>query len=124
MKKLFGLLLLTAFALAAGELDGKWSGKFDITHSDGETKADSAYMNLKLDGTKVTGTAGPDETKQWTIKNGKLEEGKLTFQVDTEGGGSIAFELVFDGDTIRGSATGTGDGGEKMSAKVDLKRVS
>jgi hypothetical protein len=110
MKKLFGLLLLTAFALAAGELDGKWSGKFDITHSDGDTK--------------VTGTAGPDETKQWTIKNGKLEEGKLTFQVDTEGGGSIAFELVFDGDTIRGSATGTGDGGEKMSAKVDLKRVS
>jgi hypothetical protein len=77
-----------------------------------------------LDGTTVTGTAGPDETKQWTIKNGKLEEGKLTFQVDTEGGGSIAFELVFDGDTIRGSATGTGDGGEKMSAKVDLKRVS
>ena len=50
MKKLFGLLLLTAFALAAGELDGKWSGKFDITHSDRDTKADSAYMNLKLDG--------------------------------------------------------------------------
>jgi hypothetical protein len=124
MKKLFGLLLLTAFALAAGELNGKWSGKFDITNSNGETKADGAYMDLKLEGTKVTGTAGPDESKQWAIKNGKLEEGKLTFQVDTEGGGSIAFELVFDGDTIRGSATGTGDGGEKMSAKVDLKRVS
>jgi hypothetical protein len=124
MKKLFGLLLLTAFALAAGELGGKWSGKFDITNSNGETKADSAYMDLKLDGTKVTGTAGPDESKQWAIKNGKLEEGKLTFQVDTEDGGSIAFDLVFDGDAIRGSAAGTGNGGEKMSAKLDLKRVS
>jgi hypothetical protein len=65
MKKLFGLLLLTAFALAAGELGGKWSGKFDITRSDGETKADSAYMDLKLDGTKVTGTAGLSRTANW-----------------------------------------------------------
>src|ERR1700683_1567420 len=90
MKKLFGLLLLTALALAAGELNGKWSGKFDITNSNGETKADSAYMDLKLEGTKVTGTAGPDESKQWAVKNGKLEGGKLPFNVDTEDGGSIA----------------------------------
>jgi len=41
-----------------------------------------------------------------------------------EDGGTIAFDLVFDGDTIRGNANGTGNGGEKMSAKVDLKRVS
>ena len=63
-------------------------------------------MDLKLDGTKVTGTAGPDESKQWA------------------NGGSLTFDLVFDGDPIRGSAAGTGNGGEKMSAKVDLKRVS
>ena len=124
MKKLFGLLLLTTFALAAAELNGKWSGKFDITNANGETKADSAYMNLKLEGAKVTGTAGPDESKQWAVKNGKLEGGKLTFDVDTEDGGSIGFDLVFDGETIRGAANGTGSGGEKMSAKVDLKRVS
>jgi hypothetical protein len=31
---------------------------------------------------------------------------------------------VFDGDAIRGSAAGTGNGGEKMSAKVDLKRMN
>jgi hypothetical protein len=124
MKKLFGLLLLTAFALAAGELNGKWSGKFDITNADGGTKADSVYMDLKLDGTKVTGTAGPDESKQWAVKNGKLDGGKLTFEVDPADGPSIAFDLVFDGDTIRGSASGTGDGGEKLSAKLDLKRVS
>jgi len=124
MKKLSGLLLLSSFALAAGDLTGKWSGRFDITNSDGETKADSAFMNLKVEGKTVTGTAGPDENKQWAIKKGKLEEGKLTFTVDTEDGGSIEFALVFDGDAIRGNAAGTGNGGERMSAKLDLKRVN
>jgi hypothetical protein len=124
MKKLFSLLLLSSFALAAAELTGKWSGKFDITNSDREAKADSAFMNLKLEGKTITGTAGPNESKQWTIKDGKLEEGKLTFKVDMEDGGSIEFVLVYDGDAIRGDAAGTGNGGEKMSAKVDLKRVN
>ncbi|MGA3185527.1 MAG: hypothetical protein ABSF22_00325 [Bryobacteraceae bacterium] len=124
MKKLFGLLLLTVFALTAGELTGKWTGKFDMTTSDGEDRSGSAYMGLKLDGTTVTGTAGPDESKQWPIKNGKLADHKLTFTVETDEGGLIDFDLVFDGDTIRGNANGTGNGGEKMSAKLDLKRVN
>ena len=124
MKKLICTLLLTAFALTAGELTGNWAGKFDITTSSGETKADSAYMKLQAQGANVTGTAGPNDGEQWPIKNGKLEDGKLTFEVPMEDGGVIAFELVFDGETIRGNAQGTGNGGEKMSAKVDLKRVS
>ena len=127
MKTLICLLLLTGLTLIAGELTGKWSGKFDITTADGETKPDSAVMNLKVDGTNVTGTAGPNEDQQWTIKNGKLEAGKLTFEVvpESENGADslIVFDLVFDGETIRGNATGH-DGDNKLSAKVDLKRVS
>ncbi len=124
MKKLILIVLLAAFALTAGDLTGKWSGSFDITNADGETKADSAYMDLKLHETKVEGTAGPNEEKQWAIRNGKLEGGRLTFEIVTDDGGLLTFDLVFDGDTIRGNATGTGSGGEKMSAKVNLKRVS
>jgi hypothetical protein len=127
MKTLICLLLLTGLTLSAGELTGKWSGKFDITTADGETKPDSAVMNLKVDGTNVTGTAGPNEDQQWTIKNGKLEAGKLTFEVvpESENGADslIVFDLVFDGETIRGTATGH-DGDNKLSAKLDLKRVS
>jgi hypothetical protein len=37
--------------------------------------------------------------------------------------GLIVFELVFDGDAIRGSASGN-DGENKMTAKVDLKRTT
>jgi hypothetical protein len=124
MKTLFSILLLTAMTLTAGELTGKWQGKFDITNSAGETSPDEAYMDLKVSGTAVTGTAGPNEGHQWTIKNGKLEDGKLTFEVAMDEGGVIAFDLTFDGETVRGTATGTGKDGEKMSAKVDLKRAS
>jgi hypothetical protein len=126
MKTLICLLLLTGLTLSAGELTGKWSGKFDITNASGETKPDSVYMILKVDGAAVTGTAGPNEDQQWTIKNGKLEAGKLTFEVVPEGAahGSIVFDLLVDGDTIRGTAAGTGDDGEKMSAKVEVKRAS
>lgn len=121
MKTLICFLLLTGLTLSAGELTGKWSGKFDITTSDGDTKSDEAYMDLKVDGTKVTGTVGPNVDPQFTIRNGKLEAGKLTFEalmVDP-----VAFDLVFDGETIRGSATGTAGDGEKMTAKVELKRA-
>lgn len=49
---------------------------------------------------------------------------KLTFEVTMEDGGVLAFALTFDGSSIQGTCTGTGNGGEKMSAKVSLKRVS
>jgi hypothetical protein len=127
MKTLICLLLLTGLTLTAGELTGKWSGKFDITTAEGENKPDSAIMNLKVDGTKVIGTVGPSDDQQWTIKNGKLEAGKLTFEVVPESDGGddslIVFDLVFDGDTIRGTASGH-DGDKKLSAKVDLKRAT
>ncbi len=127
MKTLICLLLLTGLTLSAAELTGKWTGKFDITTSDGEEKPDTAVMNLKLDGTTVTGTAGPNDDQQWAIHNGKLEKGKLTFEVLLEGNGGdngkLVFDLVFDGETIKGSAAGTCPDGDKLSAMVELKRL-
>ena len=124
MRTLLLCALFSAFALHAAELTGKWSGSFDITNSDGETKADTAYMDLKEAAGTVTGTAGPDSEKQWSLRKGKLDGQKLTFEVAMEDGGILAFELTFDGTSILGTCTGTGNGGEKLSAKVNLKRVS
>ena len=124
MRKLLLCALLSAFALHAAELSGKWSGSFDITNEQGETKADTAYVDLKESGGSVTGTAGPNSEKQWPLRKGKLDGQKLTFEVEMEDGGVLVFELTFDGTSIQGSCTGTGNGGEKMSAKLNLKRVS
>ena len=75
------------------------------------------------DGT-VAGTAGPNSEKQWAIRNGKLNGRKLTFEVQTDDGGVLMFDLTFDGESIQGACDGTGNGGEKMSAKVNLKRTN
>jgi hypothetical protein len=124
MTRLVCWLLVSALALTAADLSGKWSGSFDITSESGDTKADNAYMDLKETGGVVTGTAGPNAEQQWPLRSGKLDGQKLTFEVRTDDGGVLVFELSFDGDTIRGSCTGTGNGGEKLSAKVNLKRAT
>ena len=124
MRKLICSLLLSALTLGAAELTGKWSGSFDITNSNGETKADTAYMDLKEHAGEVTGTAGPNMEKQWSLRKGKLDGQKLTFEVPTDDGGLLVFDLTFDGEAVQGSCTGNGSGGEKMSAKLRLKRAS
>jgi hypothetical protein len=124
MRTLLCGLLLSALALSGAEITGKWSGSFDITNSDGATEADTAYMSLKQNGAEVTGTAGPSADKQWTIQKGKLDGQKLTFEVLMEDGGTLVFDLTFDGSSIEGNVKGTGSGGEQMSAKTKLKRTT
>ena len=122
MKSIFCFLLMCAFTLTASDLTGKWAGSFDVTNAGGQ-KAETAFMNLKLSGNTVTGTAGPNAREQMAIRNGKLEGSKLTFDVENNGE-SISFDLVFDGDTIRGIATGKGPGAQQWSAKLNLKRAN
>ena len=88
------------------------------TTPNGETKA------LQQEGSEVTGTAGPAAEKQWSLRKGKLDGQKLSFEVPTEDGGLLVFDLTFDGMTIQGTCAGTGSGGEKMTAKLNLKRAT
>ncbi|HYK87702.1 MAG TPA: hypothetical protein VE398_02960 [Acidobacteriota bacterium] len=123
MRKVLGCVLLTSVVvLGAGKLSGKWSGSFDISSSDGESHPDSAFMVLKENGGTVEGTAGPNADEQMEIRNGKLDGDKLTFEVVKEGG-TIKFDLVFEGDSIKGTAEGQRPDGVKMTAKLDLKRA-
>jgi hypothetical protein len=62
-RKLILLLMLCTPAHGATPLNGKWSGSFDTTNSDGDKKADSAYMDLSEQDEKVAGTAGPNTAK-------------------------------------------------------------
>ena len=124
MTKLALLFLFCALVYGATSLTGKWSGGFETTNADGETKADTAYMDLTDHEGTVTGTAGPNAEKQWLVQNGKLDGQKLTFEVHTEDGGVLKFDLTFDGESIHGACEGTGSGGEKMSAKLNLKRTT
>ncbi len=90
----------------------------------GETKNDTAYLDLKEKAGDVTGKAGPNPDQQWPLKKGKLDGQKLTFEVSTDDGGLLVFELSFDGESVKGDCAGTGNGGEKLTAKVNLKRTT
>jgi hypothetical protein len=116
------LILLTASLAFAGDLTGKWSGTFEELNPDGATRrAGGAYMDLKLSGQTVTGTAGQDAAGQHEIRNGKLMGTKLTFEL-VPGHGIMKFDLIFDGESIKGSVSGDRDG-QPMSGRVDLKPV-
>jgi len=119
--KILWVVALSAVSLFA-DVTGKWSGSFDVT-VDGETKADTALLNLKQAGTKITGTAGPNEEKQMTIRAGSIDGNTLTLEVEPDDNDHpvIYLTLVVDGDHMTGSAKAENQE-HKMTAKLDLKR--
>jgi hypothetical protein len=121
MKRTVCCLLLSVVSLLA-DVSGKWSGSFDITGPDGETKADTAFLNLKQEGGKITGTAGPNEEKQFEIKTGKIDGDKIALEVVMEDGGVLTFDLALADDHIKGNVKGQ-MGDETMTAKLDVTRV-
>ncbi len=121
MRRIVCCLLLSVVSLLA-DVSGKWSGSFDVTGPDGETKADTAFLNLKQDGGKITGTAGPNEEHQMTIKTGTIDGDKIALEVELEDGNLLTFDLVLADEHIKGNAKGD-MGGEKMTAKIDVTRV-
>jgi hypothetical protein len=121
MKRIVCCLLLSVVSLFA-DVSGKWSGSFDITGPDGETKSDTAFLNLKQEGSKISGTAGPNEEHQMDIKTGKIEGDKIAIEVVLEDGNLLTMDLVLAEDHIKGNAKGDMNG-EKMTAKLDVTRV-
>jgi len=66
-------------------ITGEWNVSFFVH----EQKTPATYA-LKLDGTKITGTAYSDHTGPGTIRDGKWENGKLSFTLDFKKHESIA----------------------------------
>jgi len=124
MRKLLCLLVLAAFAglaIADVNVTGSWAGSFNVAHQNGEVKESTALLKLTQTGTDITGTVGPDEGEQFPIQKGKIDGEKITLEVDHDGN-KIKFDLVLVADRITGEANGS-DGNEKLTAKVDVKRV-
>ena len=115
-----GVLFLAPALRAADDLTGKWSGSFVMTFSDGETKDDRAFMDLKQKGAEITGTAGEAPDRQWAIQKGKVEGNKITFEVQTEGP-LIKFEMTLIDGHLKGEAKAEHEG-KSMKAAIDLQR--
>jgi hypothetical protein len=109
-------------ALAAADITGKWSGSFNITTSDGNSKEDSAHVEFTQKGTELTGTAGPNADKQYTILKGKVEGNNVTFELQADET-VIKFNLMLVDGHLKGEANAAKDD-KTMKAAVDLQRIT
>ena len=112
------LFAAAALTLVAADATGKWRGELIV--SDGDGSGRPAYLVLKQEGTKLTGTAGPDAGEQHPIQNGKAEDGLITFEVPT-GETIMKFALKQEGERITGDITREREG-RTQQAKLDVKK--
>ena len=120
MSKFLLVLTLATLSLAAADATGKWTGTITPQNVPGESEGKPAYLVLKQDGATLTGTAGPNADEQFAITGGKVEDGRLTFQLQEK---SMSFDLKLQGDEITGDVTRDQDG-EKQQAKLAVKRAN
>ncbi len=113
----FALFAASAILLAA-DATGTWTGTFTVNGDSPEPRP--ALLVLKQDGDRLTGTAGPDASQQMPIEKGKVEDGKLTFEV-AAGESIMKFALVLNGDELSGEIQRERDG-EHQTAKLAVKR--
>ena len=114
------IILLLVSAVLAADLTGKWSGSIVFTNPDGGTMDSSAFMDLKQNGSELTGTAGPSAEEQLPIQKGKVEGDKITFEVQTNGP-IMKFELALVVGHLKGEAKAEFDG-QVRKATLDLQR--
>ncbi|HEX6323122.1 MAG TPA: hypothetical protein VFZ36_05300 [Vicinamibacterales bacterium] len=111
-------------ARTAEDFTGKWAGAFNAVGPDGNVREQTIELNLKHVGKELTGTAGPDASRQWAITKGVVDGNTITFVVEVDNGAGpvINFALTYADGHLKGDATGD-DGGEKRAAKIDIQRV-
>ena len=118
MKRLIlGLILAAGWMLADTDVTGKWTGTLDMKQ-DGDAQTITVVMNVKQEGTKLTGTAGTDE-EQHPIQNGVIDGDKITMEVDN-GEAVYRLQLVVNGDEISGEVK---HGDDAPAMKIVMKRV-
>jgi hypothetical protein len=113
------LIAVCAMSALAADASGKWSGTFA---PEGQSPND-AYLILKQSGTSLTGSAGPDESQQWPLSNGKVDGQKITGEVTSPDGILFKVTLVLDGDKLTGEVAATQNGETTMKGKMELARV-
>lgn len=116
MSMIIVLAATLTLAWAAGDFSGKWSGSAPDGPGD-------MFVVLHQEGARLTGSAGPTESKQFPILNGTAEGDHLVFEIKM-GGGTIHFDLVSAGAELTGTARLSEDDGHTDSAKIVLKRTA
>jgi len=117
MKRSIAIVLILAASAMAPDLTGKWSGSFKV---DGGDHGVPQLFLLKQDGTKLTGSGGPDQSEQYPVENGKVDGDRVSFEITT-GEWKFTYSLRINGAKLAGDLELDGVN-DKRTAKVSLSK--
>ena len=118
------LFLFLPMLLGAGDVSGRWSGSIEVADNAGGTSITTPVRaEFHQKSNLVSGKIGrPEDEKAETIRNGKVEGTKISFEVSSvETTSAMHFNLVLEGDHLEGEMKGSVDSGE-IVGKVRLTR--
>ena len=112
------IALLFILGLVVGDVSGNWHGSFRVDGGDHDVPQ---LLTLRQDGTKLTGTGGPDATERYPISNGQVNGDRVTFELTT-GDWKFFYDLRSSGQQMSGKLT-LKSMNESRSAEVSLKKA-
>lgn len=94
------------------------------TAPDGRTQTIDFMFVLTQKGKVLTGTAGPNGERQWTIeKGGTVDAGKVNVRVQQPEGPLRTFTLKLVKDRLQGEMLAALPNGQSFTTKVDAGRA-
>ena len=115
MRLLALLFLCTALGNAA-DVSGRWSGALTLTAPNGSVQTQPIYLILNQQNSTLTGSAGNDERTQNPIRNGRVTDDQIVFEV-----AAVSMRLRLNGAALEGTGS-RGDPG--MTAVFAAKRIA
>jgi hypothetical protein len=109
------LFSLTAMAM---DVSGRWRGEA-VTNGE----AHPVYLTLIQEGAVLKGTGGPGPMEQSPMQSGKVEGNKITFDIFPGANQPLHFELVLDGQDLKGTMA-VRHNGQTVTGKVSLRKRS
>ena len=109
MKRLMAMALVVLAVVPAivqtqaKDVTGDWNATFTRTAPNGQTQSITFTFHFTQKGKTLTGTIGPEPSRQWNVEKGVVDGVNVTFQVQQPNGPLRSFTLTHEKGRLRGT---------------------